>query len=541
MKLQFRIYLILFFLSFGHYSFSNDYSELDSLKALVAHATNDTVKVDLLLKLSEATSWSDHNLSEQYAKHALQLSQQLNYTRGLAYSEFQLSRIYSDYEFDFSENLAVQSLEHAKAIDDSILMARVYNIMGILKYKTKNKDDALIYYNKSLDIYLHHDFDSLAAFVFNNLGILLDDSLSIEYYRKAVEINIKNRNHLGAAINYLNLGYQYMELGKLKESYDYLQQSLKIADKNDFTRLLPWLFNNLSHYYLLKENYKEAVKYAEKALQISKEQKNKLQELDALSHLKEAYYNQSDIAMAYDYQEQSRVVSDSLNKHNRLKELDLLEMRYKFEEEQKQQKLEKELLKAQHSRKEITYLMFILIGVIVTMTFVFLFLLQRNKTHRKTLEQKKSLLEKEKLAKELEHKKKELTTNVMYLLKKNEFITSISDKLKNTDFDSMDNNDAIDRIISQLDKSITSDSWEEFEVRFQEVHVDFYNRLNKKYPDLTPNELRLCAFLRLNMSSKEISDITFQSPESLKTARYRLRKKLNLDRADNLVGYLTKF
>jgi len=72
------------------------------------------------------------------------------------------------------------------------------------------------------------------------------------------------------------------------------------------------------------------------------------------------------------------------------------------------------------------------------------------------------------------------------------------------------------------------------------VHNKFYNTLNSKFPDLTPNELKLCAFLRLNMSTKEIAAITYQSYNSLSTARYRLRKKLGLDEHTNLITYLNQ-
>ena len=82
------------------------------------------------------------------------------------------------------------------------------------------------------------------------------------------------------------------------------------------------------------------------------------------------------------------------------------------------------------------------------------------------------------------------------------------------------------------------DTWNEFEMRFKEIHEDFYTQLGQLFPNLTPNELRLCAFLKLNLSTKEISSITYQSPESIKTARYRLRKKLNLDRDSNLTSFL---
>ena len=90
------------------------------------------------------------------------------------------------------------------------------------------------------------------------------------------------------------------------------------------------------------------------------------------------------------------------------------------------------------------------------------------------------------------------------------------------------------QILNDLEHMSEEDSWKEFELRFQEVHEAFYNHLNQLHPDLTPNELRLCAFLKLNLSIKEVSSITFQSVESIKTARYRLRKKMCIDREINL-------
>jgi DNA-binding CsgD family transcriptional regulator len=80
--------------------------------------------------------------------------------------------------------------------------------------------------------------------------------------------------------------------------------------------------------------------------------------------------------------------------------------------------------------------------------------------------------------------------------------------------------------------------WDEFEIRFKEVHKDFYNELHKAHPDLTLNEVKICAFLRLNMSTKEISAITHQSVKSINMARFRLRKKLHIDRDENLIAYL---
>jgi len=129
----------------------------------------------------------------------------------------------------------------------------------------------------------------------------------------------------------------------------------------------------------------------------------------------------------------------------------------------------------------------------------------------------------------------------MYLIRKNEFIENISEKLKNTTLGKEEENqNLIESVIYELDKSSSNDLWKEFEIRFQEVHGDFYNRLINNYPDLTPNEQKLCAFLFLKMSTKEIASITYQSYESLRTARYRLRKKLGISRDENLVAFLTQ-
>lgn len=81
--------------------------------------------------------------------------------------------------------------------------------------------------------------------------------------------------------------------------------------------------------------------------------------------------------------------------------------------------------------------------------------------------------------------------------------------------------------------------WEEFEYVFVQVHPDFFETLGTRFPDLTPNEKRLSALLRLNLSTKDISNITHQSVHSITVARTRLRKKLGLSNTnENLVTFL---
>lgn len=169
-----------------------------------------------------------------------------------------------------------------------------------------------------------------------------------------------------------------------------------------------------------------------------------------------------------------------------------------------------------------------------------MFFLQRARARKSELEQTQLKLEKATLENNLATRDKELATNIMYLLNKNELINSISEKLldiKNRL--TPDAQPAIHKVILDMQSNLQPELWKEFEFRFQQVHEQFYNTLNERFPDLTPSERRLCAFLKLNMTTKEISAITHQNAKSIDVARTRLRKKLNLTGTDhNLVSFL---
>ena len=145
---------------------------------------------------------------------------------------------------------------------------------------------------------------------------------------------------------------------------------------------------------------------------------------------------------------------------------------------------------------------------------------------------------------ELDYKRKDLTTHVLYLLKKDDLIHRIVQKLISLKKElASENQQKILKITKDLKNILgrTDNSWQEFELRFKEVHSDFYDTLGSKFPELTPKERRLCALLKLNMTTKEISSITHQSARSIDVARTRLRRKFNLTNSEvGLVDFLSK-
>jgi DNA-binding CsgD family transcriptional regulator len=128
-------------------------------------------------------------------------------------------------------------------------------------------------------------------------------------------------------------------------------------------------------------------------------------------------------------------------------------------------------------------------------------------------------------------------------MKKNEVLSAISEKLITIKNHAVkeETKDAINKISKEIQKTTEEEIFEEFELRFKQVHSDFYDELLRRFPELSPSEQRLCAFLRLNMSTKEISELTGQKASSLETARYRLRKKLGITNSQvNLITFLSQ-
>lgn len=142
----------------------------------------------------------------------------------------------------------------------------------------------------------------------------------------------------------------------------------------------------------------------------------------------------------------------------------------------------------------------------------------------------------------VESKKRELTSSALRLIQISELNNNLIAELEK--LNSIAGHGAVENqikdIINQYQANSGKSFWKEFESRFENVHEVFYNKLNLKFPGLTPGEKKLCALLRLNLSSKDIASITFQNSQSIDMARYRLRKKLNLQPDENLVDFLMK-
>lgn len=159
-------------------------------------------------------------------------------------------------------------------------------------------------------------------------------------------------------------------------------------------------------------------------------------------------------------------------------------------------------------------------------------------------EQEIGELKNAKLQTELNLKSRALTSSAMNLIQKNELLSQVKQTLKTMDKSnwSVQSNTDINRLVKSIDKDLASgEEWAQFEENFDQVHGNFIRRLKEAYPKLTPQEIKFSAYLRMNLNSKEIAHLLNISVRGVEIGRYRVRKKLALERKDNLSDFLMRF
>lgn len=153
-------------------------------------------------------------------------------------------------------------------------------------------------------------------------------------------------------------------------------------------------------------------------------------------------------------------------------------------------------------------------------------------------------LKNEHLETEMMYKNKELASTTMHLFNRGRLLGKIKDELNNVLSKTTQKEESSDlnrllRLINQEEKQ--ENNWEQFSLHFDEVHNRFLQKLKMAYPDLTPGDLKLCAYLKMNLSSKEIAQLLYLSLKGVENGRYRLRKKFNLEANDSLTDFILTF
>ncbi len=362
-------------------------------------------------------------------------------------------------------------------------------------------DSSLLYHNPQHQAAINGFLRFEAAFILGKGGKFepaLDSMATLESW-------LEERNPGYLVLLYTYMGDLYVGMEDLTQAEVYYEKALKVSEiyhsHFDFT---PTIHERLATLYVERNSFQKAYESLEK-----------VKELDA------QYF-------------------DSRSENSR----SLLEIKdaYRLEKEKQRQYVQQQrLLELEHDER-ISFLR----NTLLTVSLVFLVLVGiiyfqylRNK-HRaeKLLIQRKKELDIQQAQELLELKNRELAASSLKLIEKDGFLAELKEKLSggNGELKSED----LKRIVRTISHSSVQ-NWEEFEARFISVNKQFYEKLNARYPKLTRGDQKLCALIKLNLSSKEMAQLLGISIESVHTSRYRLRKKLNLAKEVSLTEFITKF
>lgn len=463
----------------------------------------------------------------------------------------------ADYYFKMLQMLDTASVRMSKQNPDLLFQySLLYRYIGICM--TMNEPEKGYEYSmKSLETLeqlaqidpAYPGIDQTRLFIFNNIQASFIDSGDFErafiYGEKALNYPVKIDMPSYYASLYNNLGIVYWELGRWEEAFDFYRKSFKIREELNDDWGTGIIYFNIGKSYFLQNDYKAALEALTMSKKIGHETTNVRIEMYSTDYLAKIYQEQKDYKQEAEMLQLSNSLKDSINNSDRANELTRREMQYLLEKQLRESELKQQILVSQ---KEQKVLIIVFVAILLSFLLLLFFLLynnQRIKNKKNLLEQESLSLQNEnlelknqQLKQVLDNKTKELNSHMKYLLKKNEFVTEIIENVSDL---KEQGNPKIEKTIGEIKDNIESSVWNEFNLLFQDLHQDFYQRLYEKHNNLTPNEKKLCAFIRLNLSTKEISSITFQSTKSLEIARSRLRKKLGLTRDENLSLYLSQF
>lgn len=563
--------VLLTFLFFLQFVLNAQRSEADSLIHALHLTELPSGKILLLNQLADFYAYDNPSRSKHYADQAFFIAESINDIRGKATSQFYLAQVAVYYrEWERAINLLMLAKNEFESMKEDYWSAKVDICMGIqfqrkLEYKKSleafysalsvfrkekkdkemaetlhaiglnffeqgNPEKAFEYYASSLSMYQEIGDSIGMGLLYIDLGevyrIRQNFSESLHYLSIAAGVNQKRDKPRILLPTYINLGRLFIDMKEYDSARYYLGLAENLSLQADQSKLLPQIKTVAGDLYMITADYSESLNHYTQGYQLAVQYNDMVGIRDASVGLSKINAFLKDYQQAYNYHLVYKQISDSISSIRNAEKITQIEMQNLYD-----QQMKSDLVSQQKVRMD--FMSLILIVVITLILFIFLYGRLKIKTkHDQSLAQGLQL-EQLKLKDEVDQKNRMLATNVIYMVRKNELINYIGDKLAGfIDNFNDENKEEIRKIIVNLRSNIDKNIWTVFEERFSDVHENFYVTLQNCFPSLTEKERKLCALLRLNLTTKEIAAITHQNVNAVEVARTRLRKKLNLSNTD---------
>ena len=573
----FLVILLIQFITFSVAADNND------------KAINDSILVDSM----RAIQYSNQVMALKIGFDILERADldKSNQIIGRTYSS--IGNIFFDQGFyGLSEEYYAKAMIVYMELQDTIAVAWLHVSMGNLNYKNKLYDDAEKEYKKAMQLFIKINLPWSQATVQNNLALIQlqqnDFSGALLSYKKALKLRRLVGDSGLIAHSYIYIGELYFKQKEIKKSQDYLQKAFNIGlevqelnivgrsalllgecytylgdsllantyfdfAEKDFYKVfnasyLIDLFQRRAEINIDAGNFNEGKKYLIKALKISESNNMMIKKSIIYEHLLQMSKDKKLVSDTTIQQWQKNLsdVYKELYESEVGRSLSLIEMRNELKKYKTKVDLkESEIRKANTIRNT-----FILIGLFALLLLFVIYLKYRDnriknsiilKQREKYYEQQMDIeqLKTEKIKLKLDVEQRDLVMKAVFIQRKNKLIAGFKKELK-YQISLLDSGTTkgFRKLLKTMNSSATVDeSLVDFEKHFTVVYPSFFDDLSRKYPQLSAKELKVCAYHKMNMDTKEIANIMSVTVRAVQTSRYRIRQKLNIPKNISLLAF----
>jgi len=430
--------------------------------------------------------------------------------------------------------------------------------MGILYYYNRQLPLARKQYDEALSIYREVGDGNGLAGTYGKIGHLYEKQQRYDsafYFQRLALLQYSRiAQKQGMAKIYENIGSIYEDLEHYDSAYRYFSNSLALYQQAGEEVGSIEVVNNLGDIYRKTGRYREAIVQTGKALALAEQTNDLYEKGAAYRDLGKAYHLLGQEDSAYHYLELSRRATLDIYSKENNRQTAFLSVLFDID------KKNDEIVKLENAKK-ITLILTVA-GIVVIVLLVILggVVISRQRLRIKNerilsehdrhvyetqhdlmqAELKNKQLQEDKLVRELEVKRKGLTTYTLHVIQKNQLLEELRDRLGTlVRDDKRDQKKQLQHLVQQINQNFNHDqNWNEFRETFEQVHQQFFDKLKDYCEELTGNDLRLLALMKLNLASQDIAVLLGISQDSLRVSRYRLRKKLGLEQGGSLTHFV---
>ena len=500
--------------------------------------------------------------------------------------------------------ISKETIEELERLEFDSQLPSAYFNLGAILYQSGDIKKGLEYYLIALEKARDVEEPAQEAHILSSIGLLYERineyKKGLSYHLQGIKTNEQTKNLRALAYGYRNTGGAYFELKQLDSARYFYNKSLEACLQMEDVRGISIMHERLSELALEENNPAEALSLSEKGLEIArparlleqitmlhvmkarsllalnrggdaladiKKIEEGIQKVEVLTQLKDAYWVLQEVyatndqpKKAHEFLMKHTEVTDSLNNEEKSREIARVEFNYELEKEterleaEKQSELEKQQWKL-YSALGAT-LLILVIAIVVYRSYQIKkadnkqlshqseMLSMRNEELQVLREKEQEMIEKEReyMEESMSSKERQLATITMLSHEKNAILNQLQSQLsKIKETVSADGIAEIKEANKLIQNNLNmQNSWESFVYQFEHVHPNFFTNIKSQFPNLTQNELKIAAYIRIGFDNKEISQVAGMGYEAVRKGIYRLKKRLNLGADDNLRDFIGK-